>query len=54
MEIWKLEINTSSDHKQRCPFLKTFDIFKYPSVFIVEAFGDFAYDFTEATSRNIE
>ena len=53
MEIWKLETNKSSDHKQRCPFLKTFEIFKYP-LFIVDAFGDFAYDFTEATSRNIE
>ena len=32
-------------------------IFKYPSAycwFIADDFGDFAYDFTEATSRNNE
>ena len=25
MEIWKPEINISSDQKQRCPFLKTWE-----------------------------
>ena len=32
-------------------------IFKYPSAycwFNVDAFGDFAYDFAEATSRNFD
>ena len=27
METWKLEINTSSNQKQRCPFLKTWEHF---------------------------